>query len=144
MASLVPTSVLDICQSPYGCAIFLKALDKIFVIYVDRARGCAMQSAFEQEKTERPLSYEFVWQTLDALDCGVDSVVIYREDNGIFFTFMRVSMNNELGSKIAEIDGRPSDTLAVALKANVPIYIRSDVLEKLPDVSQAYAKIKGE
>ena len=53
-------------------------------------------------------------------------------------------MNNELGSKIAEIDGRPSDTLAVALKANAPIYIRDDVLKKLPDMSEAYAKIKGE
>ena len=144
MASLVTASIVDICPSPYGYAIFIKAQEKIFVIYVDRARGMAMQSAYEHEKTERPLSYEFVWQTLDALDCGVDSVVIYREENGTFFTFMRVSMNNELGSKIAEIAGRPSDTLAVAIKANAPIYIRDDVLKKLPDMSEAYAKIKGE
>lgn len=143
MASLIPVSVIDICPSPYGYAIFIKASKKIFVIYVDRARGIAMQSAFEHAKTERPLSYEFVSQMLDALDGTVNSVVIYREENGTFFTYMKVSMENEIGSKIAEIDGRPSDTIAVAMNANAPIYIYEDVLKKLPDMSEAYAKIKG-
>ena len=143
MTSLVPASVIDICPSPYGYAIFIKASEKIFVIYVDRARGIAMQSAFGHVKTERPLSYEFISQMLDALDGIVSSVVIYREENGTFFTYMKVSMENEIGSKIAEIDGRPSDTLAVAMNVNAPIYIHQDVLEKLPDMSEAYAKIKG-
>ena len=144
MASLIPASIVDIYPSPYGFAVFIKADEKIFVIYVDKARGSAMQSAFEHSNTERPLSYEFISQMLDALDGIVNSVVIYREENGTYYTYMKVSMQNELGSKIAEVDGRPSDTLAVAMNVNAPIYVREDVLKKLPDMSDAYAKLKGE
>ncbi len=144
MIKLVPTSVVDICPSPYGYAVFMKADKKVFVIYVDRSRGMAMQNAFTRHKAERPLSHEFILHTLDALDCELKSVVIYREENGTYFTMMKVAMENELGSKIAEIDGRPSDTIAVALAANAPISIRSDVLKNLADMSEALKKIKGE
>ncbi len=144
MVKLVPTSVVEICPSPYGYAVFMKAAKKVFVIYVDRSRGMAMQSAFSCHKSERPLSHEFMLNTLDALDCQLKSVEIYREENGTYFTLMKVTMQNELGSKIAEIDGRPSDTIAVALAANAPIFIRFDVLENLADMSEALKKIKGE
>ncbi len=144
MIKLVPTSVVDICPSPYGYAVFMKADKKVFVIYVDRSRGMAMQNAFTCHKAERPLSHEFMLHTLDALDCELKSVLIYREENGTYFTMMKVAMENELGSKIAEIDGRPSDTIAVALAANAPIFIRSDVLKNLADMNEALKKIKGE
>ncbi len=144
MSKLVSTSVVDICPSPYGYAVFMKAEDKVFVIYVDRPRGVAMQSAFSRHKSERPLSHEFLCSTLDALDCKLENVVIYREENGTYFTMMKIVMENELGSKIAEIDGRPSDTIAVALSENAPIFIYSQVLEKLADMSEALKKIKGD
>ena len=68
--------ILDICPSPYGYAVFLRSGGKIFVIYVDRARGMALQSAFAGYKAERPLTFEFVAQMLEALECSVKSAVI--------------------------------------------------------------------
>ena len=43
-----------------------------------------------------------------------------------------------------EIDGRPSDTFALAMRANAPILIDSAVLENLPDMSEALKKLRGE
>ena len=58
--------------------------------------------------------------------------------------FSQISLSNELGEKIVEIDGRPSDTFALAMRANAPILIDSAVLENLPDMSEALKKLRGE
>lgn len=143
MDNLLRAEILDICPSPYGYAVFLRASRKIFVIYVDRPRGMALQSALSGYKSERPLTFEFVSQMLDALDCTVKSAVIYHVDDGTFFTHINVEMHNELGSKIAEVDGRPSDTIALALRANAPIFVTRKVLDSVADMGDAFRKIKG-
>jgi len=129
---------------PYGYAIFLSAPEKTFVVYVDKSKGAALQSAFEGISSERPLTHEFVMQMLDGLDCKIKRVVIYHVCDGTFFTNLTVEMSNELGEKIVEIDGRPSDTFALAMRANAPILIDSAVLETLPDMSEALKKLRGE
>jgi len=144
MPNLIPAKVLDICPSPYGHAVFVRSAEKVFVIYVDRARGAALQYAFKGEKASRPLSHEFALGMLDALDCSVKNAVIYREKDGTFFTSLGVVMKNELGCKIAEVDGRPSDVLAAALSAGAPIFVEAGLLERLPDMGEAYKKIKGD
>lgn len=83
-------------------------------------------------------------QMLDGLDCKIKRVVIYHVCEGTFFTNLTVEMSNELGEKIVEIDGRPSDTFALAMRANAPILIDSAVLENLPDMSEALKKLRGE
>lgn len=117
---------------------------KTFVVYVDKSKGAALQSAFEGISSERPLTHEFVMQMLDGLDCKIKRVVIYHVCEGTFFTNLTVEMSNELGEKIVEIDGRPSDTFALAMRANAPILIDSAVLENLPDMSEALKKLRGE
>ena len=144
MPNLIPAKILDVCPSPYGYAVFVRASEKVFAIYVDRARGAAMQSAFRGDQSERPLSHEFALQMLDALDCSVKNAVIYREKDGTFFTSLNVEMKNELGRKIAGVDGRPSDVLAAALSARAPIFVEAGLLERLPDMGETYKKIKGD
>ena len=57
---------------------------------------------------------------------------------------MTLEMDNELGKKIIEIDGRPSDTFAVALRVGAPIFVDAKVLGKLPDMSGALKKLRGD
>lgn len=144
MSDLIKVNIADICPTPYGYAIFLTAPEKTFVVYVDKSKGAALQSAFEGISSERPLTHEFVMQMLDGLDCKIKRVVIYHVCEGTFFTNLTVEMSNELGDKIVEIDGRPSDTFALAMRANAPILIDSAVLENLPDMSEALKKLRGE
>ena len=144
MSDLVRAGVEDICPSPYGCAVFLSADSKTFVVYVDRARGAALQSALEGLSSDRPLTHEFVMQMLDGLDCRIARTVIYHVEDGTFFTRMTVEMSNEIGEKIVEIDGRPSDTFALAMRAGAPIFIESSVLETLPDMTGALKKLRGD
>ncbi len=144
MSDLVRASVEDICPSPYGYAVFLSADSKTFAVYVDRAKGAALRGALDGISSDRPLTHEFVMQMLDGLDCKVSRTVIYHVDDGTFFTRMTVEMSNEIGEKIVEIDGRPSDTFALAMRAGAPIFIESSVLETLPDMTGALKKLRGD
>ncbi len=144
MSDLVRASVEDVCPSPYGYAVFLSAGSKTFVVYVDRSRGAALQSALDGLSSERPLTHEFVMQMLDGLDCRIARAVIYHVEDGTFFTRLTVEMSNEIGEKIVEVDGRPSDTFALAMRAGAPIFIESSVLGTLPDMSGALKKLRGE
>lgn len=143
MNDILKADIIDVCASPYGFAIFLKAANKIFVVYVDRARGSAVESAFNKVDSERPLTHDFVCQMLDGLECTVENVLIYAEKDGTFFTRIAVDMQNELGQKIVEVDGRPSDTFPIALRVGAPIYISEKVLANLADVTEAYRMMKG-
>ncbi len=143
MEDLLKAEILDVCPSPYGYAAFLRASDKVFVIYVDRPRGMAMRSALEGYKAERPLTSEFMAQMLDALDCTVKSAVIYHVEGGTFYTHANIEMRNELGAKIVEVDGRPSDTISLALRTGAPVLVSRHVLDSVPDMGDAFRKIKG-
>ncbi len=143
MRNLYVAKILEIAPSPYGYAVFIGAHQKVFVIYIERSRGIVLQRAFKKEKSERPFTHEFVAQVLDGLEAKVQGVEIYHEQEGTFFTRLMISMQNEVSSKIVEVDGRPSDTLALALRTGAPIRISAKVLEKLPDMSEALRQIKG-
>ena len=147
-ARIIPTmteraEIADVYPTPYGYGVFVRAQSKTFMFYVDRDRGVALQNALEGSANLRPLTHEFFAQVLDGLDCRVVKVVFYHVDNGTFFTRIVLEMSNELGSKIIEIDGRPSDTLSIALRVGAPIFVERRVLDAVDDMSEALKKLRG-
>lgn len=143
MSKLVDAKVVEVCPSPYGHVVFLSTEKKVFAIHMDCARGESVKNALESINEERPLTHEFFVQLLDGLECKVMGVEINHVCDGTFFTKLSVEMENELGRKIVDIDGRPSDTLPLALRTNAPICVRSEVLEQVPDMTDALIKIRN-
>ncbi len=78
---------------------------------------------------------------LDGLSAEVDRVIINDVEDSTFFARLIVSMENELGKKIVELDARPSDSIVLALMAGKPIYASEQVLEKVDDMSEILARI---
>jgi len=124
-----------------GCAVFLGNDEKTFVIYVDQGIGDAIQRAVSGEQAERPLTHDLMLTMLDGLGAEVERVVISDVDQGTFFARLIISMENELGHKITEIDARPSDSIVLALASGKPIYTARTVLDSVDDMSEILAKI---
>lgn len=124
-----------------GCAVFLGNNEKTFVIYVDQGIGEAIQRAINGEGTERPLTHDLMLTILDGLGAEVDRVVICDVDQGTFFARLILSMENELGQKIVEVDARPSDSIVLALASGKPIYTAKRVFDAVDDMSEILAKI---
>jgi bifunctional DNase/RNase len=139
--SVVEVRVKGVMPTSNGCAVFLGSDDKTYVIYMDRAIGDAIQRAISGEQAERPMTHELMLTLIDGLGAEVERVIINDVESGTFFARLIVSMENELGHKIVEIDARPSDSIVLALSTQKPIYTARKVLDAVDDMTEILAKI---
>lgn len=139
--NIVAISIKAIIPTTNGSAVFLTERQKMFVLYVDKEMGETMQMAIDDVVHERPLSHNLIIHMLDGLGAEVERVIINDVVNGTYFARLIISMENELGHKIVEIDSRPSDSIILALLSDKPIYASDTVINKVEDMSEIYQKI---
>lgn len=139
--NVVSILVKGVMPTSNGCAVFLGNDDKTFVIYVESQIGEAIQRAVSGETPERPLTHDLMLTILDGLSAEVERVVINDVDQGTFYARLILSMENELGHKIVEIDARPSDSIILALASGKPLYVACSVFETVDDMTEILAKI---
>ena len=139
--SVVQINVKGVMPTSNGCAVFLGNDAKTFVIYVDQGIGTAIQRAANGEQAERPMTHDLMITMLDGLGAEVERMVINDVEESTFFARLIVSMENELGHKIIELDARPSDSIVMALMAQKPIYVAQPVLDSVDDMTEILAKI---
>jgi hypothetical protein len=138
---VVPVLVKGVMPTSSGCAVFLGDEVKTFVIYVDQGIGDAIQRAVDEVKVDRPMTHDLMLTMLDGLGAEVERVVINHVDEGTFFARIILSMENELGHKIIELDARPSDSIVMALASSKPIYVAKAVIDSVDDMTEVLAKI---
>ena len=85
----------------------------------------ALQSR-AKPKIEGPTSYDLMRSLVTELGGTVNRVVVNNVTNETFYA--KVIMSTE--SRMVEVDSRPSDAIALALRARVPIFAESSVLDK--------------
>ena len=134
-------SIKGVMPTSNGCAVFLGNDEKTFVIYVDPSIGNSIQRAANGEQGERPLTHDLVMTLLDGLGAEVERVIVNDVEDSTFFARLIISMENELGRKIVELDARPSDSIVLALMSSKPLYASSEVLEKVDDMTEILARI---
>jgi len=73
---------------------------------------------------------------MTALGAKVDRVIINDLKSETYFARLIISAENELfEKKIVELDGRPSDCIALAIQQKAPIYVSRDVWDEVEDRS---------
>lgn len=92
-------------------------------IDVPEARAIAME--LEGVKPPRPLTHDLIQNILKSLDATLQSVTITEVRNNTYFAILSLTAK---GQKLM-LDGRPSDAIAIALRAKAPIYASAQVLE---------------
>ncbi len=142
--SVIEVSVKGVMPTSNGCAVFLGNDAKTFVIYMDRAIGEAIQRAVNDEQAERPMTHNLMITLLDGLGAEVERVVVNDVKDGTFFARLIVSMENEIGHKIVEVDARPSDSIVLALTCDKPLYAAQKVFDSVDDMTEILAKILKE
>jgi bifunctional DNase/RNase len=77
----------------------------------------------------RPLTHDLIVSVIDQLGGDLQDIVISDLQDHTYFAKLRVRKDGEL----TEIDCRPSDAIAVAVTAKVPIWVAEDVLAETAD-----------
>jgi bifunctional DNase/RNase len=74
----------------------------------------------------RPLTHDLLRSVIDALGARINSVIVNDLANDTFYA--RVLL--DVDGRSVEIDSRPSDAIALAVRAEVPIFAEESVLDK--------------
>ena len=93
----------------------------------------SVQSA---RRIESPKTYELMRSLVQELGGSVDRVIVNNVSDTTFFA--KVIMNGTNGP--IEVESRPSDAIALALRSKAPIYAEASVLEKAGVTSKAPAQ----
>jgi hypothetical protein len=130
---VVAATVKGVMPTPNCCAVFIGNDEKTFVIYVDHFVGNAIQMTLDGVKRDRPLTHDLIGSILLGLGTRLERVVINDAREKTFFARILLTMENELGTKIVEIDARPSDSIVLSLQHKRPIYVARAVFDAEED-----------
>jgi hypothetical protein len=140
---VVPVNVRAILPYNNGRAVFVGNEHKVFVIYVDESVGAAIAMFINNTPKERPLTHDLLGHLLTALGAKVERVIINDLKTETYFARLIISAENELhAKKIIELDGRPSDCIALAIQQGAPVYVASEVWEEVEDRSDILKKME--
>lgn len=103
-----------------------KEAKRYLPIWIGPAEADAIAVKLQGVNVPRPLTHDLLNSVIDSLGASIDSIIVNDLKNDTFFA--RVILNVD-GGKM-EIDSRPSDALALAVRAEVAIYADEFVLEK--------------
>jgi uncharacterized protein len=87
--------------------------------------------ALEGAPVPRPLSHDLMRSMLETLDARLEQIVIHDIRESTFFAKLVIRTNGEL----QEIDARPSDCIALALRMQAPIFVSDKIVleEAVPE-----------
>ena len=138
---VIEVTIKGVMPTSNGCAIFLGAEEKTFVIYVDQGIGNAISMTINDVKRERPLTHDLIGFIFKGLGVELQRIVINDVDEGTFYARIILKQENELGTKLIEIDARPSDSMVLALQEKRPLYVAREVLDSVEDMSEILERI---
>jgi len=99
--------------------------ERYLPIWIGPAEADAIATRLQGENLARPLSHDLLLSVIGSLKASVDSVIINDIKNDIFYGEIVLNVGE---GKIA-VDSRPSDALALAVRAAVPIFAEENVLD---------------
>lgn len=108
--------------------VLLKTVEgnKFLPIWIGHPEAAAILMKLQGASTPRPMTHDLLSEVLDQVDAKCERVSVTELRDNTFYASITVSMN---GSEL-EIDSRPSDALALAVRCSAPIFAADDVIEE--------------
>jgi bifunctional DNase/RNase len=108
--------------------VLLKTVDgnKFLPIWIGHPEAAAILMKLQGASTPRPMTHDLLSEVLEQIDAKCEKVSVTELRDNTFYASITISMN---GSEL-EIDSRPSDALALAVRCSAPIFAADDVIEE--------------
>lgn len=136
MPDLVRVEPIALLPTQAGCAVFLGDGTKSIVFYIDPAVGASINTVLSGQTVARPLTHDLFLLALEAFGAKVSRAVILRVEHEIYYARLILEAQNEIMErKIVELDARPSDCLALAVRCGAPLYVVRSLWDSLEDMS---------
>lgn len=118
-----------------AAAVVLAHPTKKFLIFVGPAEGMAVQRELSHEKADRPATHDLLDYVMKGFDIDVKKVVVSAIMNNVFCATVILTQSGRGGAPSEEVrlDARASDSIVIALKAKVPLWVTKRVLDAVDD-----------
>ena len=107
--------------------------ERILPIWIGPGEAQAIRRILSEEPFPRPLTHDLIALIVEGLKAKVTRVVIADLRENTFYASVFIARNSEMLS----IDARPSDSIAIALRAKAPIYVNEKLLQPPPGEGEA-------
>ena len=135
MTQLVPMSIKGLMLDPVSNSPIVVLKDdqeKFFLpIWVGIFEANAIALQLENITTPRPMTHDLLRNMISELNAQVIRIVINDLRDSTFFAQIRLNTNG----KTLELDARPSDAIALALRTEAPIFVAQSVLDQAQTIS---------
>ena len=103
-----------------------KATDRYLPIWIGASEADAIAVKLQSVSVPRPMTHDLMNTIVDALGASINSIIVSELKNDTFFAKIVINIDGEQ----MEVDSRPSDAIALAVRVEAPIYAEEGVLEK--------------
>lgn len=128
MSQLVEAEIWTVAKTDQGNAVLVKPLDieKAVPIFIGPLEAQNILLGLGEVEIPRPLSHDLMLHLLRELGGTVLEVDIHTFSEGTYYSNIILDQN---GRRL-EVDSRPSDSLALAVRAGCPIFIDMDLVDE--------------
>jgi bifunctional DNase/RNase len=115
-------------QMEYQYVVLLreKGAERYLPIFIGPAEAKAILIKLKGESVPRPMTHDLLHVIVDTLGATIDSIIVSDLKSDIFYA--KIILNIDGGQ--TEVDARPSDALALAIRMDAPIFAEESVLDK--------------
>ena len=103
-----------------------KDADRYLPIWIGPSEADAIAVKLQDVSVPRPLTHDLLGNVIDVMGGVVKRIVVSDLQNDTFYAKLGINMNDST----VEVDARPSDAIALAVRTQVAIYANEEVMEK--------------
>ncbi|HEC23256.1 MAG TPA: bifunctional nuclease family protein [Chloroflexi bacterium] len=100
--------------------------ERYLPIWIGPFEAEAIRVELQGMEVTRPLTHDLLKAVISQLGGEVEHVVVNDLRNDIFYATLKIHVNG----RVVEIDSRPSDAIALAVRLKVPIYVAESVMQR--------------
>ncbi|MCS7240719.1 MAG: bifunctional nuclease family protein [Candidatus Bipolaricaulota bacterium] len=118
-------------QESGGPVLLLRAQeekDRFVPLRIGEAEAVSIMIGLRGDATPRPLTHDLLMHVLSALEASLEGVSLDRLEEGICYASLHI---RRASGDTVQVDARPSDSVALAIRTGSPIFITEEVYEAL-------------
>ncbi len=118
--------LIEKATGPVPLVILEDDVKRIMPIYIGLSEAISINAALKHEIPPRPMTHDLFISLLERMSSSIDDILIDELNDGVYYARMSVSRNGER----FELDARPSDCIAIALRCGAPIHVRDSIISE--------------
>lgn len=101
---------------------------RLLPIIIGMQEATAIKMEISGFEPPRPLTHDLMYNIIVSLGAKLERIVVEKLEQNIFYAKLVIAVNH---TQQVEVDARPSDSIALALRSKAPIYVAEEVLDQV-------------